>query len=498
MMDNQKYSVVSLFSGAGGFDWGFHRTGRFQTYLACEILPEPAATLARNLELELITASEPISPQINGKPFVIHGDIQYVDFSQANFCPDVLIGGPPCQDFSITISKKNIERPGLNGGRGSLYVEFVRALMFFQPKIFVFENVPGLISANERAAYPTILSDLQNLEKRRIEAVNVGDKRKVPSTPIQDYEIIYKDIVDTPHIGVPQTRRRLIIVGVRHDLYNSFNLMEQQQIAEKLSRSLDGHSSPLVRFPLTSMEILEGRPLPDLQAKYKEVMLAYEELSVHPQLPKAAEWRERVWNRLNLDDIRHDYFLSNQIDETEASLKEYEIAMELHCEILRDLGFLGKSVSEQEFSDRSHRLPRLTKDVVDRMTMIPPDENHEFVKGTPWEVEGKDISFIYRRAAPLKPAWTVMAYGGGGTYGYHYERSRSQLTLRERARIQTFTDDFIFEENKVRAQIGEAVPPLLGQRIGENIVPILESICLKSSSTNPDECFTGEALYGRQ
>ena len=490
MTDNQKFSVVSLFSGAGGFDWGFHRTGRFQTHLACEILSEPAATLARNLGLELVSAVEPTFPIINGKPFVIHGDIQLVDFSQVNFQPDVLIGGPPCQDFSVTISKKNGGRPGLNGGRGNLYVEFVRALMFFQPKIFVFENVPGLISANERVAYPTILSDLQNLEKRRIEAIGAGDKRKVPSDPIQDYEIIYKDIVDAPHIGIPQTRRRLILVGVRRDLYDLFNLMEQQQIIGRLRASLDGYNSPLVRFPLTSMEILEGRPLPDLQAKYKEVMLAYEELAVHPQLPKAAEWRERVWNRLQLDDIRHDYFLSNQIEETPSSLEEYEIAMDLHCEILRDLGFLGKAVSEQEFSDRSNRLPRLTKDVVDRMAMIPPDENHEFVKGTPWEVEGKDISFIYRRAAPLKPAWTVMAYGGGGTYGYHYERSRAQLTLRERARIQTFTDDFTFEDSKVRAQIGEAVPPLMGQRIAENLIHIL-TIIEEQTAVRPEPLLYG-------
>lgn len=88
-------------------------------------------------------------------------------------------------------------------------------------------------------------------------------------------------------------------------------------------------------------------------------------------------------------------------------------------------------------------------------------------------MEGKNISFIYRRSDPLKPAWTVMAYGGGGTYGYHYERDRAQLTLRERARIQTFTDNFLFQSPHVRAQIGEAVPPLLGQRIAEVLKPVL-------------------------
>jgi len=275
---------------------------------------------------------------------------------------------------------------------------------------------------------------------------------------------------------VPQTRRRLIIVGLRDDLHTSFNLWDQQKIREDLSAALSGNNSRIARFPLTCLEIFEGRPLPELQYRYKEIMSAYEQIAFDCRLPKAAEWRERVWDKLDLDDIRHDYFFVNQIEETPADLAEYDLAMEEHRSILRDLGWLGRPIYEQDYPDQTHRAPRLSKDVVDRMSMIPPDENHEFVKGTPWEVEGKDISFIYRRAAPLKPAWTVMAYGGGGTYGYHYERNRAQLTLRERARIQTFTDDFIFEKNKIRAQIGEAVPPLMGQRIAQNLIPILELI----------------------
>jgi DNA (cytosine-5)-methyltransferase 1 len=149
------------------------------------------------------------------------------------------------------------------------------------------------------------------------------------------------------------------------------------------------------------------------------------------------------------------------------------------------MGWLGKPIRKQNFEDKTNSLPVLSGDVVARMSMIPPDENYEFVDGTPWEVVGKEISFIYRRAAPLKPAWTVMAYGGGGTYGYHYERNRAQLTLRERARIQTFTDDFIFKGKKVRAQIGEAVPPLLGKRIAENLLPLLEKIYQQESTSPP-------------
>jgi len=75
---------------------------------------------------------------------------------------------------------------------------------------------------------------------------------------------------------------------------------------------------------------------------------------------------------------------------------------------------------------------------------IPPGENHEFVRSTEWEVEGKDISPVYRRVHPLKPSYTIVAYGGGGTRGYHYDRDRATLTLRERVRLQTFPDNFLF------------------------------------------------------
>jgi DNA (cytosine-5)-methyltransferase 1 len=474
MINNNKFSVISLFSGAGGFDWGFHKTNRFYTYLACEKLTEPSATLAHNLNLEIIAAEEFTS--VNGTPLLIQGDIQLVDFSQAEFHPDVLIGGPPCQDFSLTISKVGDGRPGLNGGRGKLYVEFVRAIMFFQPKIFVFENVPGLNSANEGVAITTILSDLQNLESKRKEVIQTDNRDKVPSTEIKDYLILFKKIVEAPKIGIAQTRERLIIIGIRCDLFEALSKEQQIEIIEQLNSTMSGENSLLARFPMTCMEVFEGRTLLELQAKYKEVMLAYEDLVNDTRVPKAAEWREQVWNKLDLDDIRHDYFLVNQIEETPQNLIDFELAMELHNKILEEQGWLGTPVHTLPDRDDSTKKPRESKGVKERMKMIPPDKNYEFVDDSPWKVKGHDISFIYRRAAPLKPAWTVMAHGGGGTYGYHYERDKAMLTLRERARIQTFTDDFEFKAKKVREQIGEAVPPLMAKRIAEQIINILEVV----------------------
>lgn len=469
MMDKENLSVVSLFSGAGGFDWGFHRAG-FETRLACELLKEPAETLAANLNLEIVEA--PITPEVVEKPLLIQGDIRSVDFSAVKLCPEVLIGGPPCQDFSISQGQ---QRLGLNGGRGKLYVEFVRTVMFLQPKVFVFENVPGLTSANDRLVYETIQSDLKNLEHKRCEALESGVGKPVPNDPVQGYEILFSDIVDGPRLGVPQTRRRLIIIGVRRDITDNLKMAEFRQIQDYLQRELSGGSRLFWKYPLTCIEIFEGQPLVNLQEKYKQVMEAYQDIASDTALPRASEWKERVWDKLTFDVVE-DYFTANQIDYAAFDSNEFEQAMQEHHDLLSDLDWLGKPVYEQEWDDKTGSLPRRTEPVRERMWRIPPDENCEFVIGTDWEVEGRDISFIYRRAAPLKPAWTVMAYGGGGTYGYHYERERGQLTLREKARIQTFTDDFRFVGPHVRAQIGEAVPPLMAERIAYAVREVLERI----------------------
>lgn len=470
-MIKENYTVVSLFSGAGGFDWGFHQAG-FTTLLACEKSPQAAATLARNLELE--TIETPAKPTLNGRGIMVQGDVRDVDFSGVGIQPDVLIGGPPCQDFSVAISKKDNERPGLNGGRGKLYVEFVRALMFLQPKMFVFENVPGLTSANHGMAYKIIKSDLEHLEEKRVESIEKYGAERFPESEIEGYELLFKEIVNAPHLGISQTRRRLIIIGLRKDLAANMGQTAVEDLRLDIRGVLSGAGSLLPRYPLTVMEVFEGKTLANLGDKYREVMAAYEDLAASfrdaPPNDAARYWQEEIWGNLT-HDVRLDYQFVNQIDGF--SDEEFDEAMKEHAEILESLGWLERPVSGLAPADKTDAAPRLTRDVKARMRAIPPGQNYAVADGSPWQVEGKGISFIYRRSDPLRPAWTVMAYGGGGTRGYHYEHDRAQLTLRERARIQSFSDDFQFIGPYIREQIGEAVPPLLGQRIAEVLKSVL-------------------------
>ena len=112
---------------------------------------------------------------------------------------------------------------------------------------------------------------------------------------------------------------------------------------------------------------------------------------------------------------------------------------------------------------------RQSKAVVARLTALKPGQNafsEDLPKALRLNIRGATISQIYRRLDPDQPAYTVTGSGGGGTHVYHWKEPRA-LTNRERARLQTFPDDFVFAGGKesVRRQIGMAVPPRAAKQI---------------------------------
>jgi len=338
--------------------------------------------------------------------------------------------GPPCQDFSI-VRGPQTERGGISVSRGRLYSHFVRALIHLQPRIFVFENVPGLMSANRGDAYRVIVDDLSNLEIRwpEIKKLAGNSSLKAPKS----YELLFSGLVDASKLGVPQARKRLIIIGIRRDLVQPI-WWKIEQLKKKVGGILSGSATLLRKYPLTPLEVFEGRPLPELQEKYYEVMKEYEGVAREVGTPRALEWERSEWRKLSLDVVK-DYLAVNGVEPE--SEDEVASAFEEHAELLRELGYYGVNVRNIKPADGSNEIPADSRDVLERMKRIPPGENHEFVRGTRWEVEGRGMSLIYRRIHPLRPAYTVVAYGGGGTWGYHYERSRATLTNREGARLQT-------------------------------------------------------------
>ncbi|MFY9401950.1 MAG: DNA (cytosine-5-)-methyltransferase [Candidatus Omnitrophota bacterium] len=132
--------------------------------------------------------------------------------------------------------------------------------------------------------------------------------------------------------------------------------------------------------------------------------------------------------------------------------------------------------------------------VVKRLQHILPGQN-VWTADIPDElklnVRGAKLSQIYRRLHPDRPSYTLTGSGGGGTHGYHWDEPRA-LTNRERARIQTFPDSFIFEGSKesVRKQIGMAVPPKLSEAIFTAILKTFAGIEYDYTSPNIGEDYS--------
>lgn len=127
----------------------------------------------------------------------------------------------------------------------------------------------------------------------------------------------------------------------------------------------------------------------------------------------------------------------------------------------------GEALSNILPGTANHEKPRHTRTVVKRLKAIPAGKNafnagleHHEDPEVALKVKGATLSNIYRRLEADKPSYTVTGSGGGGTHIYHWDEPRA-LTNRERARLQTFPDDFKFRGglSSVRKQIGMAVPP---------------------------------------
>ena len=496
---SDRYKILSLFSGCGGLDLGFaqlvadlselQKIGkekrkpkgtRFDIVWANDIYEPSCKTYSANFDAEIYT--EPEEPY-TGESRIFQGDIAKIFFEDAVNGEeiDVVLGGFPCQDFSIIRGKG--KRLGIKVKRGRLYCHFVRALAWLRPRMFVAENVKGLKSANRGLAYTQILDDFENLFVRwseiEIEYKNHSFRKELLNArKLEGYEILFSDVVNFANLGVPQARERLIIIGLRKDLFHQLDY--PKVVVQELEKNLNGIGLAFSRFPLTPIETLYGETLGPLRDKYKHIMSEFTENIETVESKRKEEFMERVWPRYTMD-IWQDYNWLNLNNKEKDRLTEWigkeELIEKAHRTILLELGYYGKPLEKAKFEDNSNAILKETHNVKERMKNIPPGENHEFVRDTEYHVTGL-MSNIYRRVHPLKPSPTIIAKGGGGTWGYHYAKDRQRLTNRERARLQTFPDSFIFKgkPSEVRTQLGEAVPPLASKAIAKAVMKILDKI----------------------
>lgn len=195
----EKMKVASLFSGCGGMDLGLLGNFDFlrQHYYA---LP---------FEIVFSIDNDPYAVQLYNSNFAHHcrlGDVRELDVKELpNF--DLLVGGFPCQSFSI--SAQNPPRLGYKDEKGMLFFEMVKVLREKQPRFFIAENVKGLLSANKKQAFPMIIKEFENA----------------------GYKIKYK-LLNSSHYGIPQKRERVIIVGFK-DITDYWNFHFPQEVLKK-------------------------------------------------------------------------------------------------------------------------------------------------------------------------------------------------------------------------------------------------------------------------
>lgn len=174
------HNCISLFSGGGGLDLGAHFAG-FKSLLVSDIIPQYTETIRHNLPHVKVYNDDAmdLTPEKIKTLADVDGDL------------DLIIAGPPCQAFSIIGKRKSLDDP-----RGQLTIKYFELVAGIQPKAFVFENVPGLMTVNKGADFDNLLSFIKETTGYRI----------------------YIKKLNAVDFGVPQYRERIFIVGFRSDI----------------------------------------------------------------------------------------------------------------------------------------------------------------------------------------------------------------------------------------------------------------------------------------
>lgn len=328
-MNITQFRLGELFCGPGGIACGAHSAKSDDMKLSIvhawssDYDPDTCATYAHNI--------------CGGDSSTVYcEDVRTLDINKLGPI-DAFAYGFPCNSFSNVGEHQGLE----NEKFGQLYTYGVEVLKKYNPMWFMAENVSGLKSAGAGEHFKLILKEMEDAGY-----------------------VLVPHMYKFEQYGIPQTRHRVIIIGIRKDLHEKG-----------------------IRFRVPSPEPYKNC---DISAR-----------TALADIPENAPNNEKR---------------------------------------------------------------KLQETVRRRLSYIKPGQNVWQAENLPPELEIKTrtkISQVYRKLDPDKPAYTVTAAGGGGTFMYHWSDEQRELTNRERARIQTFPDDyeFIGKYSSVRKQIGMAVPP---------------------------------------
>ena len=346
----EKLKVIDLFCGCGGFSYGFQQGG-FEVVFGVDIWADATKTFAHNFP-NAHTLTEDIL-DINAE-FIL----DKANLAEAEV--DVIIGGPPCQGFSVS-GKRMIDDP-----RNALYKAFVNIVDEIRPKIFIMENVPGIMRLYGGRIKDEVLTDFATL----------------------GYNMDLR-LLSSENYGVPQRRKRVFFAGINTDRIKNTLL-----------------------FPFPEGSFGEGK---------ENVITCEDAIS-------------------DLDFLPIDRALGEEIEYVIPALNDYQKLMRLE----------SKMIKNHSITIHKER----TRDII---SLVPDGGNY---KNLPKHLQGtRKVNIAWTRMNSKKPCFTIDT---GHNHHFHYKENRVP-TVRESARIQSFTDvfEFIGIKTSQLKQVGNAVPPLV-------------------------------------
>lgn len=512
-----RIKIIDLFAGPGGLGEGFSafkdENGKHPFSIAVSVEKEPSAH--KTLQLRAFfrkfndgTAPEEYYQYICGKisreelfgnypeeaeaakietlqkPRTLGLDNDYI-YNQikknlaSHIGPVVVIGGPPCQAYSLVGRARNAGIIGYEAKkdpRHFLYKEYLKILDLANPEVFVMENVKGILSStiDGEKIFPKILDDLRCPSKAL--GKSTGQKYRIYSltkltenTKDPVYDNLSDFVIRAEDYGIPQARHRVILLGVREDIRKvPGQLTIQPRInIEKIIGDL----------PILRSGISKGR---DNDEEWKQLLSEIiRDLPRKLRKEKLMDLANRIkfypYTKIEADD-RGGQAISVNWSVVKSMPREmknwyrdpklkYVINHESRGHIVEDLqryyfcaSFAYANSNRENPNPKSHEFPKF---------LAPKHKN--------WQ--SGNFSDRFRVQAKGKCATTITSHiSKDGHYFIHYDPLQCRsLTVREAARIQTFPDNYFFEGNRTQqyVQVGNAVPPLLAKKIARIVRGIL-------------------------
>lgn len=467
---DRRFTTLDLFSGAGGFSLGLEAAG-FESMGAIDIDPLVGKTYVQNFgERPVSMFGQRSGDMRNVAPRRVRDALVAAGVHEL----DLLVAAPPCQGFS-RVGRGKLDFMADKSGaflldpRNHLYRQAIRMLTELRPRVFLFENVAGILHVRGRNVAELVCNAVQD----------AGYRTRVA-------------VLNTAWYGVPQSRERVIVIGTREDLdlepvfptrshrvqVTRGHLSEATMNPELWSR--DDLFVPFDRIPtLGSLAeaVTSKQALGDLPAFTRHLQALRTNAKYRPfreTMPPVAYRHEadnwyselmRAWPGLPRSETVTDHYCrwTPRDFETFGRMRYGD----RYCQAI-EIAVARYEEARQAYS--AGRGPRPL-----RRQFIPPYPQDVFDEK-------------WRKLNPSEPCHTITAHLAKDTYSHiHYSsRQKRAITTREAARLQSFPDSFVFAGNmgQMFTQIGNAVPPLFARALGRRIHRMLTALERRAATLN--------------